>query len=136
MGQDWLLTVRIQSDPAWGYCQTMAPPPTMNVSTTTETSEIWTLAPAGVLGLSKARSKGTSVHKAVGCISSARRFADHELVECHSGRSDLEDGALGPGARRRPEEIVTGGVFPITLCGECELGMVTASWSGWLCLRL
>jgi len=136
MGQDWLLTVRIQSDPAWGYCQTMAPPPAMGVSATAETSEIWTLTPAGVLGLSKARSKGTSVHKAVGCISSARRFADHELVECHSGRSDLEDGALGPCARRRCEEIVTGSVLAITLCGERELRMVTVSRSNCLYLRL
>ena len=26
-GQDWLLTVRIQSTPASGYCQTIAPAP-------------------------------------------------------------------------------------------------------------
>ena len=34
-GQDLLLTVRIQSAPASGYCQTIAPPPATTVSTAT-----------------------------------------------------------------------------------------------------
>lgn len=80
------------------------------------------LTPTGVLGLSKAASEGTSVHETVGRVTSTRGFSDHKLVERYSIRADLEDGALGPGRRRSPEEVVTGGVLASALCKDMSLG--------------
>jgi len=95
----------------------MAPPSATGISITVYGCYVETLTPTGVLGLTKARSEGASVHEAVDCIAPACRFTNHEFGERHSIPSDLEDGALGPGSGRRPKEIVTGGVLAITLCG-------------------